>query len=229
MLDDIFAKLFPKKPKPATGPVDYIIAGLGNPGEKYESTRHNAGFLLADFIAEKYGITLNQVRFKSYSGDGVIAGKKILILKPATFMNKSGEAVVEALNFHKLPIERLLVLVDDIALPTGSLRIRRGGSAGGQNGLKNIIYLTGSDDFPRIRIGVGAKPNPNADLKDWVLSRFSREEGKLIEEVLGQAAAAIELIVNEQITQAMGLYNKRHIGGSPTPKPPQNSSEGENK
>ena len=219
MLDDLFAKLFPKKAAAPARPVEFIIAGLGNPGAEYEYTRHNAGFLALDHIAEKHSIKVNRVRFKSYTGEGVIAGKKVLLLKPATFMNKSGEAIVEALGFYKLPIESLLVLVDDTALPTGAMRIRKEGSDGGQKGLKSIIYLTGEDTFPRIRLGVGAKPHQDADLRNWVLTRFSLEEGEALGPVFEQAAAAAELILAGDIEGAMNRYNKRGVGPKPSAAP----------
>ena len=223
MLDDLFQKLFPKKSALPAGPVEYIIAGLGNPGAQYEDTRHNAGYLALNHIAEKYGVSVNKIKFKSYTGEAIIAGKKVLLLKPATYMNRSGEAIVEALGFHKLPVENLLVLSDEVALPTGSLRIRREGSAGGQNGLKNIIYLTGQDTFPRIRIGIGKGSHPDIDLKNWVLGRFTQAERALIMPVFGQINEAVELVVGGDITEAMSRFNKRHIG----PKPADQGTDGE--
>ncbi|MCL2856441.1 MAG: aminoacyl-tRNA hydrolase [Oscillospiraceae bacterium] len=219
MLDDLFAKLFSKKTAAPAGPVEFIIAGLGNPGADYEYTRHNAGFLALDHIAEKIDVKINRVKFKSYTGEGVLAGKKVLLIKPATYMNKSGEAIVEALGFYKLPVQNLLVLVDDIALPTGALRIRGAGSDGGQNGLKNIIYLTGEDAFPRVRIGVGSKPHQDADLRNWVLTRFSEEEGKILEPIFEQVTGAAEMIVSGDIEGAMNRYNKRGVGPKPAAQP----------
>ena len=220
MLDDLFAKLFPKKPEPPGGPVEFIVAGLGNPGGEYEVTRHNAGFLALDRIAQKYSVSVNRVKFKSFSGEAVIAGKKVLLLKPATYMNKSGEAIVEAIGFHKVPIENLLIICDEIALPTGTLRIRREGSSGGQKGMENIIYLTGKDTFPRIRIGVGDKPHPDIQLKDWVLSRFSKEESELLGPVFDQVTQAVERIVGGDMTGAMNQFNKRHVGPKPESQKP---------
>ena len=220
MLDDLFAKLFPKKPALPGGPVEFIIAGLGNPGSQYEDTRHNAGYLALDHIARHYGAVVSRAHFKSFTGQAVIAGKKVLLLKPATYMNLSGRAVVEALNFHKLPVENLLVIYDDVALPSGSMRIRREGSAGGQGGMKNIIYLTGQDNFPRIRIGVGAKPHSQTGLKDWVTGQFTKEEWEAILPVFDQTKQAAELIVGGDITQAMNLFNKRHIGPKPQSEQP---------
>ncbi len=208
MLDDLFAKLFPKDSAAPSGPVEYIVAGLGNPGTEYENTRHNAGYMALDRLAEKYGVRVNRIRFKSLCGECVIQGKKVLLLKPTTYMNLSGQAVQEALAFYKLPVQRLIVLCDDINLAPGRLRIRRSGSDGGQNGLKNIIYLTGSDAFPRVRIGIGGKSHPNMDLKDWVLGRFSPDEIKLVAPALDHAAAAVELLVQDKIAEAMNLYNR---------------------
>jgi len=225
MLDDIFAKLFPKKPTATAGLVEYIIAGLGNPGGQYEDTRHNAGFLALDYIAQKFGVSINRVKFKSYTTEVNISGRKVLLLKPATYMNLSGTAVVEALAFHKVPVENLLVLFDEVALPAGSMRIRREGSAGGHNGMKNIIYLTGKDTFPRIRIGIGKGVHPDMDMKDWVLGRFTKEETELILPVFEQVSEAAGLIIDGQIDEAMGRFNKRHIGEKPGGREPDGESE----
>lgn len=191
----------------ATGPVEFIVAGLGNPGAEYAPTRHNAGFLAIDHIARGCGVAVKKLKFKSLCGDAVLAGKRVLLLKPSTYMNKSGEAVRDAMAFYKIPPERLIVLSDDIALDVGKLRVRRQGSDGGQKGLKNIIYLTGKDHFPRVRIGVGKKPHPDMDLADWVLSRFSPEEMKLIEQRLPDCKAAVELIIQGNINEAMARFN----------------------
>jgi PTH1 family peptidyl-tRNA hydrolase len=219
MLDDLFAKLFPKK-QTVTGPVEFIVVGLGNPGAEYEDTRHNAGFLAVDHIAAKYGAKVSRVKFKSYTGECVIGGRKVLLMKPATYMNKSGEAAQEALSFHKLPSENLIVLYDEIALPPGTLRIRASGSAGGHNGMKNIIYLTGLDNFPRVRIGIGGKPHPDMELSDWVLGRFTKPEAEAVASTFEAVAGAVEMIVGGEILQAMAKFNKRHIG------PPQPEGAG---
>lgn len=200
--------LFKKIERPAaTGPVEYIIAGLGNPGAKYEDTRHNVGFMCVDILAKRMNASMRQIRFKSLCGDGMLGGVRCLLLKPSTYMNKSGEAIVEAMQFYKVPIERVIVLTDDISLDVGRLRIRRKGSDGGHNGLKNIIYLSGKNSFPRVRIGVGAKPHPDFDLADWVLSRFAKEEGEQLTPALENAATAIELIVGERMDEAMNRFN----------------------
>lgn len=189
------------------GAIEYIVAGLGNPGREYENTRHNMGFIALDHIAGKLGFAIKKLKFQALCGDAVIAGKRVLFLKPSTYMNKSGESVRDAMSFYKVPIENVIIISDDTALGLGKMRIRRSGSAGGQNGLKNIIYLTGSEDFPRIRLGVGAKPHPDMDLAAWVLSRFSKDEGKLLEPVWENTLEAVKLIVQGKIDEAMNRYN----------------------
>lgn len=189
------------------GSVEYIIAGLGNPGKQYENTRHNAGFVALDAIAKKYGASVNRIRFKSICGETCIAGKKVLLLKPSTFMNLSGQAIVEASHFYKIPAEKVIVIFDDISLEPGKLRIRRKGSDGGHNGMKNIIYLSGKDTFPRIKLGIGKKPHPDYNLADWVLSSFSKEEGQALQEAAEKAADACQWIISGNIDKAMNLYN----------------------
>ena len=188
------------------GPVEFLIVGLGNPGRQYENTRHNAGFITLDVIAEKAGARVDRIKFKGLCGEGMLGGKKVLFLKPSTFMNLSGQSVQEAMSFYKLPPEKVLVIFDDISLDPGKLRIRRKGSDGGHNGIKNIIYLSGKDTFPRIKMGVGKKPNPGWDLADWVLSRFTEDEQKALLDAAGKAASAAELIVQGNIDKAMNLY-----------------------
>ncbi|MDO5148337.1 MAG: aminoacyl-tRNA hydrolase [Oscillospiraceae bacterium] len=191
----------------AGGPVEYIIVGLGNPGIQYQDTRHNAGFMAIDTIAEKYGADVKRIKFKSLCGECTIGGKKCLLMKPSTYMNNSGEAVVEAMNFYKINIENLIVIYDDISLEPSKLRIRRKGSDGGHNGIKSIIYLTGEDTFPRIKIGVGKKPHPQYNLADWVLSNFKSDEIPLIREACQHAAESAELMVSGKINEAMNKYN----------------------
>ena len=190
-----------------SGPVEYLIVGLGNPGRQYENTRHNAGFLALDLIAEKCEVTIDRLKFKSLTSRAVVGGKQVLLMKPQTFMNLSGQAVTEAMAFYKIPIERVIVLFDDISLIPGKLRIRRKGSDGGHNGIKNIIYLTGKNTFPRIKIGVGAKPNSGWNLANWVLSTFSESEQKDLCKALENCYSASELIVSDKIDQAMNLFN----------------------
>lgn len=197
---------FFRKSKPI-GKVEWLIVCLGNPGAKYHNTRHNAGFLEADYIAQKCGTEIKKLKFKSMCGDALISGKRVLIIKPQTFMNISGEAVSETASFYKIPTEKILVISDDSALPLGRIRIRKKGSDGGHNGLKSIILQLSSDDFPRIRIGVGDKPHPNYDLADWVLGRFTSEEQKIIFQSLENAYSALELIVAGKTEEAMNEYN----------------------
>lgn len=187
--------------------IDFLIAGLGNPGKQYENTRHNAGFICIDMLAEKYGIKISKLKFKSLIGEGRIEGKRCLLIKPQTFMNLSGEAVRDAADFYKIPPENIIVIFDDISLEPGKMRIRRKGSDGGHNGMKNILYHLKSDNFPRIKIGVGAKPNAEYDLADWVLSRFTQSEAKLIKQSAENTVSAIEYMVKGDIDKAMSNYN----------------------
>lgn len=204
---DIFDQINKSKAPEPTGPVEYIIAGLGNPGAQYESTRHNAGFMTVDTLAAKHGFEIKRLKFKSLTADTVIAGKRCLVMKPSTFMNNSGEAIVEAMNFYKIPIENVIICYDDISLEPGKIRIRRKGSDGGHNGIKSIIYLTGSQDFPRIKVGVGQKPSKDYDLADWVLGTFPSEDIPKLHDATDHACAAAELILKGDIDKAMNLYN----------------------
>ena len=198
---------FLQKSSPLPGPVEFLVVGLGNPGKQYENTRHNAGFMAVETIAQKHHTEIKRIKFKGTVGECSLAGKKALLLKPSTYMNLSGQSVQEAMAFYKLPPEKVLVIFDDINLEPGQLRIRRKGSDGGHNGMKNIIYLAGSDQFPRIKLGVGKKPHPDYNLADWVLSRFSETEQKNLAAALENAAASAELIVRGDIDRAMNLYN----------------------
>lgn len=188
----------------------HIIVGLGNPGKQYEFTRHNAGYLCLDYLAAKYDIKVNKIKFKSLVGEGNIKGEKVVLLKPTTFMNLSGEAVVEVVNFYKVPWQNVIVLYDDISLPLGSLRIRERGSAGGHNGMKNIIYLSGTDIFPRIRLGVGS--NGERDLADYVLGKFSKEDLKTFSSSVEDAVDALEYMIKGDTAKAMNLFNKKGVG-----------------
>lgn len=189
---DKFRQISKQDDTPA-GPVEYIIAGLGNPGEKYEGTRHNAGFIVMDALAEKLGFEMKKLKFKSLCADVSVSGKHCLVMKPSTFMNNSGQAISEAMNYYKLDIEHVVIVYDDISLEPGKLRIRRKGSDGGHNGIKSIIYLTGEDTFPRIKMGVGKKPHPKYDLADWVLSRFSPDDRKKLGEAADNALSLIHI------------------------------------
>lgn len=199
--------LFHKNTPSPQGPVEYIVAGLGNPGREYENTRHNAGFITISRLADKHGAQINRLKFKALTGECMISGKRVLLMKPQTFMNNSGESVTQAMSFYKIPPERTIIIFDDISLEPGRLRIRRKGSDGGQNGIKNIICLSGKDTFPRIKMGIGAKPNPGWDLAKWVLSRFTSDEQKLINEAGDKACDAVALIIGGDIDRAMNLYN----------------------
>lgn len=189
------------------GKIEYIIAGLGNPGMQYEGTRHNAGFNAIDTLAAQLGVQINRMKFKGMTAEASISGKRCLLLKPNTFMNLSGESVVQALEFYKLDAENLIVIYDDISLDPGKLRIRRKGSHGGHNGMRSIIDLTGRDDFPRIKIGVGKKPHPDYDLAKWVLSKFSKEDAEKMKTSADNACECIKLMVQGKTDEAMNKYN----------------------
>jgi len=191
----------------ATGTVEYIVAGLGNPGREYEKTRHNAGFLAVDKMCEKHSFKVDRLKFKSLCGDAMISGKRVLFIKPSTYMNNSGEAIRDAMQFYKVPIENVLIIFDDILLDVGKMRVKRKGTDGGHNGIKSIIYLTGRDDFPRIKIGVGQKPHPEYNLADWVLSSFGKDDFKLLDEVFDKTCEAVRLIIEGRISEAMNKYN----------------------
>lgn len=198
---------FFKRNTTPSGPPEYLIVGLGNPGRQYELTRHNAGFLFADLLADKNSTNINKIQFKSVTASVDVGGHKCLLIKPQTFMNNSGEAVKQAAAFYKIPPERIIVVFDDISLPCGKLRIRRKGSAGGHNGIKSIIYHLNSDNFPRIKLGVGEKPHPDYDLADWVLSNFKKDEIPALREAAEKACDAVELIVKGDTDKAMSNFN----------------------
>ena len=187
--------------------LEYIIAGLGNPGGKYEMTRHNAGFLALDLFAVKNNADIKKLKYHSLVREVTVSGKRCLLMKPQTFMNNSGEAIGEAAKFYKIPPERVIVISDDTTLDVGKIRIRRKGSAGGHNGLKSIIAHLGSEDFPRVKIGVGKKPDAYTDLADWVLARFPKESEADLKNALENALSAVELIVAGETDKAMNLYN----------------------
>lgn len=186
---------------------DYMIVGLGNPEKKYEVTKHNAGFLCIDLLAQNLGVKIDRLKFKALVTDARINGKRCLLMKPQTFMNLSGESVRDAATFFKLPPERIIVIFDDINLEPGRLRIRRKGSDGGHNGIKSIIYQLGSDAFPRIKLGVGAKPSPEFDLASWVLMPFTKEQLSELRKAADNACEAIALMVDGKTDEAMSRYN----------------------
>lgn len=185
----------------------YIIVGLGNPGKKYENTRHNMGFIAVDLLAEKYGIKVDKIKFKALVGEGRIAGQKVLLVKPQTYMNLSGQSVMEVMNFYKEDIENLIVIYDDIDIPTGTIRLRKKGSAGTHNGMRNIVYLLQEDGFPRIRVGIGSESK--VDLIHYVTSGVTKKEKDLLEDALTRAADAAACIVEKGIEKAMNEYNIR--------------------
>ena len=187
--------------------VDWLIVGLGNPGQKYEHTRHNMGFLTVDLLAEKAGVKLNKVKFKAAYNIMNFAGCKCLVMKPQTYMNLSGEAVREAVQFYKIPADHVLVIYDDISLPVGKLRVRPTGSAGGHNGIKNIIAHLGTQDFPRVKIGVGAPEGGGAEMVDWVIGAPSQAERKVLVESFEKAIQAAECIIAHGCQQAMNQFN----------------------
>lgn len=186
---------------------DFIIAGLGNPGAKYEMTRHNAGFLAVDLFAIKEGVSIKKLKFQSLVCDVKIGGKKCLLMKPQTFMNNSGDAIGEAARLYGIPPEKVIIISDDISLDVGKIRIKRKGSAGGHNGLKSIIAQLGTENFPRIKIGVGKKPSADYDLVDWVLGRFPKALEADLKTALENTAAAIPLMVGGETDKAMNLFN----------------------
>ncbi len=195
--------LFAKK----TGAVECLVVGLGNPGMAYENTRHNAGFAALSVLADRVGIALDKKQFKALTGIGVIEGKKTMLLFPQTFMNNSGEAVAAAMKFYKLTPAQLVVLSDDIALDVGGVRVRKKGSDGGQKGLRSIIAHLGTDEFARVRIGVGKKPHPAYDLADWVLSKFKKDETDAMATAYDTAASAAITIAAGRIDEAMNKFS----------------------
>ncbi len=186
---------------------EYMIVGLGNPGPKYATTRHNAGFLCIENLENKLGFSTKKLKFHSLIGDTKIGNSKVLVMKPQTMMNNSGVAVSECASFYKIPPENIIVIFDDISLEPGLLRIRRKGSAGGHNGIKSIIRHLGSENFPRIKLGVGKKPHPDYDLADWVLANFPKADIPLMRDAIDNACSALEIMVKGDIDGAMSKYN----------------------
>jgi len=194
------------KKRPGGG-VDWLLVCLGNPGDKYENTRHNAGYMVADEIGSRKNIPIQKLKYKALTNTTELGGQKVLVMKPVTYMNLSGEAVRQAADFYKIPAERILVISDDTALAVGKLRIRKSGSAGGHNGLKNIIQQLGTDQFPRLRLGVGEKPHPDYDLANWVLGHFTGQDKKDMDASVSRAADAVECILSQGLDRAMNRYN----------------------
>lgn len=202
---DLFKKIEKKEEKT---PITHIVAGLGNPGAEYLKTRHNAGFLAIDRIAEKCGVKIDRLKFRALTAEASIGGKRVLLMKPQTYMNASGEAIGEAASFYKIPAENIIVLHDEISFDAGIIRIRRKGSAGGHNGLKSIISSLSSDAFPRVKIGVGQKPAPDYDLVSWVLGKFSEADVAGISSRYEDIYSSVELIACGKIDEAMNRYSK---------------------
>jgi len=191
----------------SSGGAGWLIAGLGNPGDAYENTRHNIGFQVLDALGERQKKPIQRLKFKALTNLFTISGEKVLVMKPVTYMNLSGEAVRPAADFYKIPPERILVVSDDTALPAGRLRIRKGGSAGGHNGLKSIIQHLGTDQFPRLRVGVGEKPHPDYDMADWVLGKHQGEDRTAVDDAVKRAAQAVECYIKEGPQAAMSKFN----------------------
>ena len=185
----------------------YLIVGLGNPGREYVGTRHNIGFEVVDALCSKHDIKLSKEKFRAVFGDGIIAGEKVIVAKPQTYMNLSGESVREIADWYKIDSEHIIVIYDDISLPTGKLRVREKGSAGGHNGIKNIIYQLQTDVFPRIKVGTGMPDNPDYDIKDYVLGKFSKEETEILINTAVRAVLATEEIIANDAKSAMNKYN----------------------
>ena len=188
-------------------PISHIIVGLGNPGAEYENTRHNAGFLCIDHIAQKCGCKINRAKYKGLCAEADISGKRVLLLKPQTYMNKSGESVREAADFYKIPLESIIVICDDVNFEPGQMRIRKKGSDAGQKGVRSIIHEMGSDGFARVKVGVGKKPTPEYDMGDWVLSRFSKSEFEALSKSIENSYDAISLMLSGKTEEAMARFN----------------------
>jgi len=184
----------------------FLIVGLGNPGKKYDNTRHNVGFDTIDVLSNKFGIKVNKLRFKALIGEGAMQDKRVVLVKPQTFMNLSGESVREAVEWYKMPLKNLIIIYDDIDIPLGKIRIRPKGSSGSHNGMKSVIYQIQSDEFPRVRIGID-KPPENWDLADYVLSKFNEKEREVINNSIERAAEAVVTIIKSGIEMAMNSYN----------------------
>ncbi len=203
---DLFKKI--ESTQSANLPVTHIVVGLGNIGKQYEKTRHNAGFLAIDYIAEKLNVKIDRVKFHATVCEASFGGKRVLLMKPTTLMNNSGVAIGEAAAFYKIPAENIIVLHDEISFDPGVIRIRRKGSAGGHNGLKSIIAHLSSEEFPRVKIGVGKKPTPEYDLVDWVLGKFPESDMEKLSSRYSDIMAACEMMISEKIEEAMNKYSK---------------------
>ncbi len=190
-----------------SSPVSWLVVGLGNVGDKYEGTRHNVGFEVVDELGERGNFPIQKLKHRALTHAAQIGGQRVLVMKPVTYMNLSGEAVGDAARFYKIPADHVLVICDDVSLPLGKLRVRKGGSAGGHNGLKNIISHLGTDQFPRLKVGVGGKPDPDYDLADWVLGKFHGPDRKTMDETVKRAADGVECILRDGCEKAMNRFN----------------------
>lgn len=202
---DLFKKI---EKKENVSPLTHIVVGLGNPGTEYAKTRHNAGFMAIDYVAASCGVKIDRLKFAALVAEATLGGERVLLMKPETFMNSSGEAVAAAASFYKISPENIIILHDEISFEPGKNRIRRKGSAGGHNGLKSIIAHLGSENFPRIKIGVGQKPSPDYDLVKWVLGKFPADDIAKIEEQFPSILSALELMIGGKIDEAMNKYSK---------------------
>jgi len=191
----------------SSGGVGWLLVCLGNPGKQYENTRHNIGFMTADEIERRSGVKINKLRYRALTGEVKLGGERVLVMKPQTYMNLSGEAVKLAGAFYKIPPDHVIVISDDVSLPLGKLRIRANGSAGGHNGLKNIIQHLGTDAFPRIKVGVGAPEHPEHEMVDWVIGNFTPAEKKVVAEAVGRAADAVECLIEKGVSEAQNKFN----------------------
>lgn len=203
---DLFKKIENKNNSSTASPITHIIAGLGNTGSEYQLTRHNAGFMAIDKIASKYGVNINRSKFNALTSEAVISGKRVLLMKPQLLMNRSGESIRDAAEFYKIPPENIIVICDDVSFEVGKMRIKRNGSAGGHNGLKNIIYHLVSDQFPRIKLGVGILPK-GGDLVGWVLGRIPADKIETFDETACKTVLACELMLEGNIEKAMCEFN----------------------
>ena len=191
----------------SSGGVSWLVVCLGNPGKQYENTRHNIGFITADEIERRSGVKINKLRYRALTGEVKLGGERVLVMKPQTYLNLSGEAVKLAGAFYKIPPERVIVISDNVSLPLGKLRIRANGSAGGHDGLKNIIQHLGTDAFPRIKVGVGAPAHPEHEMVDWVIGNFTPAEKKVVSEAVGRAADAVECLIEKGVSEAQNKFN----------------------
>ena len=202
---DLFKKI---EKQPQGGAISHIVVGLGNPGGEYEKTRHNAGFIAIDRLCDSLGVKCDRAKFKALCCEATIGENRVLIMKPQTYMNKSGEAISEASRFYKIPADKVIVISDDVTLAIGKLRIRGKGSAGGHNGLKSIIEHLGTQEFPRIKLGVGEKPHPDYDMLDWVLGKFPKEDFEALSKTVESVPSAVATMINGDITAAMNRFNR---------------------